>query len=51
MSKRKAKGNKGNGIGPWQAHGAMARATRTPNKRERERRRDRAARQGGWKGD
>lgn len=47
MSKKKKKG-KGNGLGPWQEHGAMARKTITPNKKTRIERKERQQKQKGW---
>lgn len=32
--KKKKKGIPGNGLGPWQHHGAMGHSTRTKSKRE-----------------
>jgi hypothetical protein len=46
--KRKKKGTPGTGIGPWQEHGAMARATRTKAKRDKRAQQDRRERQKGW---
>ena len=50
MAKRRRKrgGQKGCGIGPHHEVSPMGRATRTPNKRERQRRQDRKQKQKGW---
>lgn len=50
MAKRRKKkrGLKGCGIGPHHEVSPMGHATQTPNKRERQRRRDRKSKQKGW---
>jgi hypothetical protein len=47
MSKKNS--SKGNGLGAWQHHGAMARSTRTKTKVEKRRARDRRNKQRGWR--
>ena len=44
----RVRGFAGNGNGAHQEVSPMGHATRTPNKRERNRRRDRRAKQRGW---
>lgn len=48
MKRHKRKGTAGAGLGPWQEHGAMARATRTKAKRAKRAQQDRRERQKGW---
>lgn len=47
-NRKRKRGNPGNGLGPHHEVSPMGHATRTPNKRERQRRRDRIRKQQGW---
>jgi len=47
MKRHKRKGVAGTGLGPWQEHGAMARATRTKSRREKVKQQERRERQKG----
>jgi len=46
---KKRKGRPGNGIGPHHQVSPMGHATRTPSKREKQRKLDRKAKQRGWR--
>lgn len=46
--RRKKKGIPGNGLGPHHEVSPMGHATRTPSKKEKQRKRDRRQKQKGW---